>query len=105
MVPEVWYCCTANGWENEVKANQLSTLLEGEALVVWLDSIETEQKSYKSAKAKIIEWMGYMQFTSMDNFHYCHLLPGESLSVFVHELKHLLDHAMPEADVATQKQL
>ena len=98
-------CCTANGWDDEAKAKRLPTLLEGEALAVWLELSKAEQKRYKDAKAKLIERMGPMQFTSMDDFHRCRLLPGESLSVFVHELKHLLDHGMPEADVTTRKQL
>ena len=49
--------------------------------------------------------MGPVQFVSMDDFHHCQLLPSESLSVFVHELKWLLHQAMSEADAATRKQL
>ena len=97
--------CTANGWEDEVKAKRLPTLLEGEALAVWLELSKTEQKAYSDAKAKIIQRMGPMQFTSMDNFYHHRLRPGESLSVFVHELKRLLDHAMPDADANTRKRL
>jgi len=41
----------------------------------------------------------------MDDFHRCRLLPGESLSVFVHELKRSLDHGIPAADDTTRKQL
>ena len=44
-------CCTANGWENEAKAKRLPTLLEGEALAVWLELSEAEQKSYKDNRA------------------------------------------------------
>ena len=58
--PVEWFqkydiCCTANGRENEATAKRLPTLLEGEALAVWLELSEAEQKSYKDAKAKIIE--------------------------------------------------
>ena len=49
--------------------------------------------------------MGPVQFVSMDNFNRRRLLPGESLSVFVHELKRLLGQAMPEIDAATRKHL
>ena len=45
-----------------------ATLLDGIALAVWLELSNAEQKSYKDKKAKIIEQMGPMQFTSMDNF-------------------------------------
>ena len=56
--PVEWFqkydiCCTANGWEIEAKAKRLPTLLEREALAVWLELSEAEQKSYKDAKAKI----------------------------------------------------
>jgi len=30
-------CCRANGWDNDRKALKLPTLLEGEALAVWLE--------------------------------------------------------------------
>jgi len=50
--PKYDICCTANGWENEAKAKWLPTLLEGEALAVWLELSEAEQKSYKDAKPR-----------------------------------------------------
>ena len=36
-------CCRANGWNNEAKAVKLPTLLEGEAIAVWLELSEEEQ--------------------------------------------------------------
>ena len=42
---------------------------------------------------------------SLGDFHIRWLRPGESLSVFLHELKQLLDQAMPEAEAATRTQL
>ena len=44
-------------------------------------------------------------FTLLDKFHSRRLLPGESLSLFSHELKKLLEHAMPEIDQKTRDQL
>ena len=83
-----------------MKAKKLPTLLEGEALATWLELSEEQKASYSASKAKMIEQMGPMQFVSMDDFHSRRLLPGESLPVFVHELKRLIGQAMPDADAA-----
>ena len=37
-------CCRANAWDAEKKALKLSTLLEGEALAVWLELTADQQK-------------------------------------------------------------
>ena len=50
-------CCRANGWSDEVKALKLPTLLEGEALAVWLKLTEEEQKDIARAKEKMIKKM------------------------------------------------
>ena len=39
-------CCKANAWEAEIKALKLPTLLEGEALAVWLELTDAEQGDY-----------------------------------------------------------
>ena len=39
-------CAKASGWDATVKAVKLPTLLEGEALAVWLDSTEEHQSDY-----------------------------------------------------------
>ena len=108
--PTEWFkryeiCCNANDWGDQLKAKKLPTLLEGEALVTWLELTPEQQSDYKVAKAKILERMGPVRFVSMDDFHHRRLLPGESLSVFSHELKRLIDQAMPTADADTRKQL
>ena len=58
---------------------------------MWLELSQDEQKSYKDAKAKIIEQMRPVQFVSIDDFHHQNLLPGKPLSMFAHELKQLMD--------------
>ena len=40
-------CCKANSWNDETKAVKLASLLEGEALAVWLELSEEEQGDYK----------------------------------------------------------
>ena len=90
--PTEWFkhyeiCCSANDWNGEMKAKKLPTLLEGEALVTWLE-LTTEQKaSYDQVKKNILERMGPVWFVSMDDFHCRQLLHGESLSLYCHKLK------------------
>jgi len=97
-------CCHANDWNDETKAKKLPTLLEGEAIAVWFDLTTEEQGAYSTAKAKIVEQMAPAHFVTLADFHRRLLWPGESLSVFAHELKRLLEQALPWADGNTSKQ-
>jgi len=98
-------CCSANEWNDTTKAAKLPTLLEGEALAIWLELSEDTQKDYKEAKKKIVEKMAPQAFVSLDDFHKRRLHPGEPISVYVHELKKLLDQAMPGLDTGARDQL
>eukprot|EP00731_Ephydatia_muelleri_P024924 Em0017g7a len=95
----------ANGWNDAVKAAKLPTLLDGEALAVWLELDEDVQKDYKRAKQKIVDVLMPTEFVTLDKFHNRRLLPGEALSVFVHDLKKLLSHAMPGIEANAKDQL
>ena len=88
-------CARANGWEAATKATRLPTLLEGEALAIWLELSNEQQEDYKIAKEEIEKAMKPMGFVSLDDFHRRKLQPGEALSVFVHDLKKLIDQAIP----------
>ena len=109
--PMEWFrrfdiCCAANNWENKTKAKKLPTLLEGEALAVWLELTPDEQKYFEVAKRKIIGQMGLFRLVSLDHFLGRRLRPGESLSVFVHDLKRLLEEqAMSDTQGTTRDQL
>ena len=108
--PTNWFlkyeiCCVANEWGDEMKAKKLPTLLEGEALAVWLELSAEQQASYDAAKAKITKAMAPVQFVSLDDFRVRKLRPNEALSVFLHELRQMLKQAMPEASEGTRKQL
>ena len=98
-------CSCANSWENDKKALKLPTLLEGKALAIWLELAEEEQKDYNGTKKRIIEGIMPMRFVSLQDFHQWPLLPGESLAVYVHQLKQLLDQAMPDLVPAAKDQL
>ena len=90
--------CRANGWDNDKMALKLPTLLEGEALAVWLDLTDDERKDYAVTKQKIVDAFKPMSFISLDDFHKCVWRPEEPLSLYVHELK---QQAMPEISAQT----
>ena len=83
----------------------MPTLLEGEAIAVWFDLTTEEQATYKTAKEKIVEQMTPACFMTLADFHRSSLRPVESLSVYAHELKQLLEQALSAADANTSKQL
>ena len=91
-------CCKANGWDKETPVLKLPTLLEGEALAIWLELSEEQQGDYATAKKVICDAIMPMEFVSLDGFHQRKLRPGEALSVFVHDLKKLLEQAIPGLD-------
>ena len=98
-------CCKANGWNKATIALKLLTLLEGEALAVWLELSEEQQQSYPTAKKELSIALMPMEFVSLDNFHRRTMRPGEALAVFVHNLKKLLEQAMPGLDALGREQL
>ena len=98
-------CCAANDWNDATKALKLPTLLEGEALAIWLELTAEQQGSYDDAKKEMIRKMAPQSFVSMSDFHRRGLHPGEPISVYVHELKKLLDQAMPELDKSAREQI
>ena len=98
-------CCQANGWSDEVKALKLPTLLEGEALAVWLELSQEEQKDIARAKEKMIQKMAPTEFVSLEKFQRRKMLPGEAISLYLHDLKMLLDQAMPILAAEAKQQL
>ena len=102
-----WFeiCARANAWTDERKAHTLPTLLEGEALVVWLELNEAEQGDYKVVKEKLVAKLRPPGFVSLDEFHARKLRPDESQSLYRHEIKKLLERAMPSVDVVTRDRL
>ena len=56
---------------------KMPTLLEGEALAIWLDLSEDDQSNYSKAKKKIIARLVPMSFVLLEDFHARSLRPGE----------------------------
>jgi len=98
-------CSRANGWNAETKAAKLPTLLEGEALAVWLELTTEQQDDYAIAKKEILSAVMPMGFVSLDEFHQRKLRPGEAISVFVHDLKKLLEIAVPSLNKEAKEPL
>ena len=98
-------CSKANEWNDATMALKLPTLLEGEALAVWMELTADEQKDYKTAKKQMVAKMVPTGFASLEDFHRRKLQPEESVSIYVHDLKRLLDQAMPELDKNARSEL
>ena len=80
-------CSKANHWNDARKAVKFPTLLEGEALAIWLRLSDEEQDDFSVAKEKLINAISPTAFVSLEEFHRRKLSPSEPLSIFVHELK------------------
>ena len=98
-------CCSANTWNDETKALKLPTLLEGEALVVWLELTEEQKTSYALAKAQMITKMAPTKFVSLEEFRSRKMRPGEAIALYLHDLKRILQQAMPELAANVSGQL
>eukprot|EP00731_Ephydatia_muelleri_P032478 Em0024g22a len=98
-------CSDANCWDEKVRAVKLPTLLEGEALAMWLDLSDDKRKNYGIVKEKLTAAMVSTSFTTLEQFHQRKFVPGEALSLFLHKLKQLLDQAMPKLEARARKQI
>ena len=98
-------CAAANQWDDAKKALKLPTLLEGEALAIWLE-LSTEQKAdYGVAKEQLIAKMAPTEFVSLEEFHSRKLRPGEAITLYLYDLKCLLRQAIPEMAADASKPL
>ena len=98
-------CSTANEWNAATQAAKLPTLLEGEALAVWLELDDDDKADYSKAKKAIKSKLLPPAFSALDRFNRRSMLPGETLNLYVHELKRLLQQAMPDLQADAKEQL
>ena len=98
-------CCKANEWNGATKAAKLPTLLEGEALAVWLELSEEDKEDYVKVKKAIKSKLLPPTFTALEKFNGRSMLPGGTLPLFIHDLKQLLDQAIPDLPNEAKEQL
>ena len=98
-------CCKANEWNGANKAAKLPTLLEGEALAVWIRLSEEDKEDCCKAKKAIKSKLLQTTFTALEKFNGRLMLPSEKLPLFLHDLKRLLDQAMPGLTNKAREQL
>jgi len=72
-------------------------LLEGEALVVWLEVSTEQQDDYAATKKAMEKAMLPLNFISLDDFHQRKLHLSKAIPLYLHDLKKLLSHALPDA--------
>ena len=94
-----------NEWDAAKKVKKLPTLLEGEALAVWMELSGKEKSDYGVTKGKLIKKMVPLEFVWLEEFQKQSIFPGESVGMYLYELKRLLQQAMPELTVEATKQL
>ena len=89
------------------KRQKLPTLLEGEALAAWMELTEDERKDFDVAKEKLSKKLAPLEFISLEEFQKCAIMifPGESVGIYLYELKWLLRQAMPELPEDASRQL
>ena len=76
-----------NGLDAANKAKKLPTLLEGEALAVWIGLTNVEKNNYNVIKDKVIKKMVPLEFVSLEEFQKQLIFPGELVGMYLYELK------------------
>ena len=97
-------CAAANGWNDRTKALKVPTLLEGEALAVFLKMKEEDKSNYQKVKEALEnEFLPEeARFQAMKEFETRKQLPGESPHLFLFNLKRLV---MPGISEDAREQL
>ena len=98
-------CAAVNEWKE--KALRLPTLLEKEALAVYLELDEETRKEYQALKGTLMNSFQppETRFIALDEFESRKILPGESPQEFLHVLKQRLAKAIPNMDRNAREQL
>ena len=70
-----------------------------------MEMIPEDQANYDTVREVLIKKMNPEMFISLDEFHQHRLHPGESATLYAHELKNILEQAMPGVEAAIRDNL
>ncbi len=98
-------CSKANKWSKKTMSLKLPTLLEGEALVARVELSENVQENYDAMKQHLLTRLKTVEFVSLDRFHRRVLEPEELPTMYLYQLRKLLDQAMPNMDDTVRETL
>jgi len=70
-----------------------------------LELTNEQQEDYKEAKKAMEKAMMPINFVSLDDFHHRKLQPGEAILLYVHDLRKLLTHTLPDMEQAAKEAL
>jgi len=88
-------CAAANEWNDGTKLLKFPTLLEGEALAVWLELSTESMADYTTAKKSLISKMVPEEFVSLEEIHSRKLRPGKAIALYPQDPKQLSKQAIP----------
>ena len=72
---------------------------------MWLELSEEDKEDYSKAKKAIKSKLIPTVFSTLDKFNQRSMLPGETLPLFLRDLKRLLDQGMPDLPQEAREQL
>ena len=100
-------CASANSRNDEAKALRIPTLLEKEALAIFLDIPEDDREVYENVKQALVRVFQppEARFIALHEFETRKILPGESLQEFLYSIKQLLRKAVPGMEEDSREQL
>ena len=76
-------CSQANKWSKKTMSLKLPMLLEGEALVAWVELSEDVEENYDATKQHLLTRLKPVEFVSLDRFHRRLLQPKESPTIYL----------------------
>ena len=104
MVEAIWYLQQGQWMEQRNEGTETSDFAGRRGLGNMVRVEWGGAKSLQDCKEKDDREIVPMKFVTLEEFHQRKLHPGEALPLFIHDLKKLLDRAMPDVDATARGQ-